>query len=219
MRIRFSSAGLASDHDGRRSHDNYSSVSCEVAHSCRRQLPDHDRRAAFLRSHPAAPRKYPCRLRGQRANRQSARLDNKAEVSARPLREAGLPSDHDGRRAQDDYSSVCGEVAHSRRRQISNHNRRRAFCNHIRWPHASSHIGHAGSGQIRNQHGWTTRRKYRPADVRNNTRHHRADVHIGNSCGWGHGFLCGSVGCEVPLLLCENFVVFRFFDINAVGVI
>ncbi len=81
--------------------------------------------------------------------------------------------------ADDDDSAVSGGVSHARRHEASDKNGGRAHDDGVGWPDADQHVGDAGGGKKFDEDGGFARRNDRAADVRDYSRDHGADVHIG----------------------------------------
>src|ERR1700687_5688290 len=60
-------------------------------------------------------------------------------------------------------------------------------------PAALGHVGDTCCWQPANEHSGASWRQDGAADMRDEYRHHRANVHVGNACGWWHGSL---ISCE-----------------------
>ncbi len=94
-------------------------------------------------------------------------------------------ADHDGRAACHDDAAVCGAVTHACGRLVAYEDRGGAFDNRVRRACTGCHIAHTCRRLPADEHGRTTRRKDRPAHVRNRRycrSLHRTCMHITYSC-------------------------------------
>lgn len=107
----------------------------------------------------------------------------------RKSRRAGktLRPDENSRKTCRDNTAVRCGIADARRRRAAYHNAGRAYCDCIGTAGADRHVSDTRRRYSSDQYRRTAGRQNRAADVRDNTRHHGADMHVGNTGGWRHG--------------------------------
>lgn len=79
---------------------------------------------------------------------------------------------------QHDHAAVGGHIAHAGGGHAAEEGFEAAEDDDVRWADADAHVADAGWGQAADESGDAAGRQNRAADVRNEDRHHRANVHV-----------------------------------------
>ena len=92
-----------------------------------------------------------------------------------------IPNQH-RRPAQHKRAAMRCHVAHPGRRHAPDQDARRAKRDQVRGADAYAHVGYPRRWQAANNHGRTPRAGDRATNVRNDARHHRTHMHVGQTC-------------------------------------
>lgn len=116
-----------------------------------------------------------------------------------------LGPDENGRKACRDNTAVRRGIANTCRKRTADQDGGGAHCDHIWTAGADCHVADTRRRDSTDQHRRTTWRQNRAADVRNNTRHHRTDMHVGNTGGWRHGSIHRRLSERFRFQTCDHY--------------